>query len=167
MIEMYTDGACSSNGAKENFGGYSVVVVKNNLVRIKIQKGIPNTTNNEMELMGVLTAIKLGKIINEKDRNEIIIYSDSAYVVNTINSWMSSWANNGWIKKSDKKAPENLKIIQEIYSLMTFERNIKIHKIKGHDSSIYNNLADTLAVEARENLEKEYLKNIGKESINA
>lgn len=161
MIEMYTDGACSDNGSKENFGGYSVVVVKNNEIKLKIKRSDRNTTNNIMELMGVLTAIKIGKILNEKERQEIIIYSDSAYVVNTINTWMSGWANNGWIKRSDKKPPENLEIIKELYQLMTFERNIKIRKVKGHDINKFNNLADQLAVEAREDEQKKYLQEIG------
>lgn len=162
MIEIYTDGACSDNGSKQNFGGYSVVITKDSKVKMKIKKGARNTTNNIMELMGVLTAIEVAKLVNSQGApQEIIIYSDSAYVVNTINTWMSGWANNGWIKKSDKKPPENLEIIKKIYSLMNFERSIKVKKVKGHDDNEFNNLADELAVAAREEEQTKYLNEIG------
>jgi len=157
MVEIYTDGACSKNGSKDNFGGYSAVVVKNNHISVQYCKAKRNTTNNEMELMGVLTAIQMGKLINEKQRQEIKIFTDSSYVTNTINLWMSSWANNNWIKASNKKPPENLELIKKIFNLMEFERNIKVIHIKGHANSEYNNLADSLAVQARKDEEQKYI----------
>lgn len=160
MIEIYVDGACSGNGNAENFGGFGLVAVKDDKSFYELKKGFRNTTNNEMELHGVLMGIKLAKVLLEKHRSEIIIYSDSAYCVNTINQWMGSWASNGWIKKSDKKPPENLAIIKEIYDLMQFERAIKVKKIAGHSGHIHNEKADKLAVQAKMEKEKEYLMSL-------
>ena len=153
-LEIYTDGACSGNGNKSGLsaGGYSVVVVKDD--EISITKGFSKvgTTNNEMELMGVLTAIKLANsVIERNDEFSIEIYSDSSYVVNSINLWMAGWAKNNWIKPSDKKPPENLEIMQEIYSLMEFKQNkIKITKVKGHSGNEFNEIADKIAVAYRD-----------------
>lgn len=161
-LEIYTDGACSGNGNKDGLsaGGYSVVVVKDGA--ISISKGFSKigTTNNEMELMGVLTAIRLANsVIERSDEFSVDIYSDSSYVVNSINLWMAGWAKNNWIKPSDKKPPENLEIMKEIYSLMEFNQNkIKINKVKGHSGNKFNEVADKIAVfyrdEAKVELER-------------
>ena len=157
-IQLYTDGSCSKNGSKENFGGYAVILTINNK-SVKIYKeSKSNTTNNEMEMMAVLQAIKIAKILTKTNKREIEIFSDSAYVVNTVNTWMNSWAANNWIKKSDKKPPENLEIVKEIYSLMQFERCIKIKKIKGHFGEEFNELADQMAKEATKEAEQKYLE---------
>lgn len=163
MISIYTDGSCSGNGSKNNFGGYGVVVTINNKIIKQYSIGKKNTTNNEMELEAILYAIKFAKILNKNSPKEVIIYSDSAYCVNSINVWMDGWASNGWIKKSDKKPPENLLIMQELYKLMQFERNIKVVKIKGHDGEEFNELADKLATGATKAMQDKYLKSKGKE----
>lgn len=160
MIKLYTDGSCSKNGSTENFGGFAVVLtIDNNYVKI-YKEGKKNTTNNEMEMKAVLTAIKLGKVLTKETPKEIEIYSDSAYVVNTVNTWMYNWASNGWIKKSDKKPPENLALVKEIYDLMQFEQNIKVLKVKGHDGDQFNEMADRFAREATADMEKEFLKSL-------
>ena len=84
-IQLYTDGSCSKNGSKENFGGDAVILTINNK-SVKIYKeSKSNTTNNEMEMMAVLQAIKIAKILTKTNKREIEIFSDSAYVVNTVN----------------------------------------------------------------------------------
>lgn len=157
-IQLYVDGSCSKNGCKENFGGYAVILtIDNNIVKI-YKESKNNTTNNEMEMMAVLDAIKIAKILTKTNKREIEIFSDSAYVVNTINTWMNSWAGNSWIKKSDKKPPENLDLIKEIYSLMQFERCIKVKKIKGHVGEEFNEVADEYAKIATKEAEQKYLE---------
>lgn len=158
MIEIFCDGSCSNNGAKENFGGFGIVLTINNKVVKTYSFGKSNTTNNEMELEGIYQSIKIAKILNQTKKQEVIIYSDSAYCINTINTWMYSWASNNWIKKTDKKPPENMELIKNIYNLMQFERNIKIQKIKGHDGEVFNEEADRIAKLATKSEQDRYLK---------
>jgi len=157
MIEIYTDGSCFGNGSKDNFGGYGVVLTANGKVVKEISNGKMNTTNNEMELEAIYQAIKLAKIITNTKKQEVCIYSDSAYCVNTINTWMYAWASNNWIKKSDKKAPENMALIKRIYELMQFERVIKVLKIKAHVGHEFNERADVLATSATKKIQQEFM----------
>lgn len=165
MIEIFTDGSCSKNGSKDNFGGFGIVLTINQKIVKMYSNGKMNTTNNEMELEAIYQSIKLAKILTKTNPQEILIYSDSAYCVNTINVWMYSWASNNWIKKTDKKAPENLQLIKNIYELMQFERNIKVLKIKGHDGHIFNEKADELATEATKNEQKKFMNNHKERSV--
>ena len=73
-----------------------------------------------------------------------IVWSDSAYAVNTFTKWIYAWADKGW-KKSDKKTPENLDLIQAYYNLLKRGYRIDLRKIKGHAGHEYNELADKLA----------------------
>lgn len=140
MYHIYTDGSCLSNGKSENSGGYGIVVVKGDKVLHTFSKSCVNTTNNREEMKAILAALLW---IEDK---EAIIYSDSAYALNTFTTWMYSWANRGWIK-SDNKIPENLDIVKVVYDIMDngFRRNIKFVKVKGHAGNVYNEIADGLA----------------------
>ncbi len=160
MIEIYTDGGCIGNGYENNIGGFGVVLTVNNKYVKMYKYNERNTTNNIMELKAVLYAIKLSKALNTTTPKEIKIYTDSSYVVNTINKWMFTWASNNWIKKSDSKPPENINIIKELYELMQYERNIKIEKVKGHAGVEFNEMADKLATAAIKELEEAYLKHV-------
>ena len=145
---VYTDGACSGNGKSVNSGGYGVVVLDNdeNLL-YTYSKRSENTTNNREELKAILYAfLNYGVNINtNKFTNNIpIVYSDSNYCVQTFNSWMFSWANNGWIK-SDKKTPENLDLIKAYYNWYQKGYRIDLRKVKGHNGIKWNELADLLA----------------------
>lgn len=144
MFELFTDGSCSLNGQKENFGGMGIVLTKGGVVVKDYSIPATDTTNNRMEMSAIIFAIKVAKILNKRDKREIIIYSDSSYCVDTINKWMYSWVLKGW-KKADKKEPQNLDLIKELYNLMQFERAIKIMKIKGHNGHEFNERADSLA----------------------
>lgn len=157
-IKIYCDGSCSGNGKIENFGGYGVVMLVNNRVYKTFSKGKRNTTNNEMELMGLLTSVKMAKALDQ----EVTIYCDSAYCVNTVNNWMHGWAGNGWIKKSNNRPPENLEIIKELYDLLNFNNKIKIVKVKGHADNKYNNMADRLAAKASAEIQAAYLGSLAK-----
>jgi ribonuclease HI len=140
---IYTDGGCSGNGKSENTGGFGVVVIdedKDELL-FAYRKLCENTTNNREELKAILySLLKFGYNTSEP----VIVYSDSAYCVNTFNDWMYSWARNGWIK-SDKKTPENLDLIKEYYNYIQKGYKIDLRKIKGHAGHKWNELADKLA----------------------
>ena len=154
-FSLYVDGSCSGNGDAENFGGMGVVVVKEGKAVKKYSIPATNTTNNRMEMSAIIYAINIAKILNKVEKREIIIYSDSAYCVQTINQWMYSWVVKGW-KKADKKTPENLDLIKELYELMKFERAIKVQKIKGHNGDEFNEMADQLATAGTQKAKEEF-----------
>ena len=108
MSKIYfTDGACSGNGYKDSHGGFGVVLMDGDKVLWEYQEFKSPTTNNEMELMAILTAMKHGKDEFVKP----IIYTDSAYCCNLINKWMFGWARNGW-KRPKNQEIKNLEIIK-------------------------------------------------------
>lgn len=147
-ITYYTDGACSKNGSKNATGGFGMVCVKDNeyIVDQKQQFFTENVTNNRMELEGILAAIRHIHE-NEYDTDFMIpiIYSDSAYCVNTINDWMYRWERNGWLK-SNNTTPENLDLIQTIYNLKEKENyQFILERIPGHAGHKWNEYVDGLA----------------------
>ena len=156
-VKIYCDGSCLGNGKVENFGGYGVVVIVNGAVFKTYKKGARNTTNNRMELEGILASVKLAKSLDQK----VEIYCDSAYCINTVTNWMYKWAANGW-KKADKKTPENLDIISQLFELLNFNTLIEFVKVKGHADNVYNNMADELAVAASGEEQANYLKGLTK-----
>ena len=140
MFEIYTDGSCKGNGKISNVGGFGVVVTKDGEIVTTYSKRSENTTNNREEIRAILYAMLL---YGSKD-NPPIVYSDSAYCVNTFNDWMFRWAKNNWIK-SDKKTPENLDLIKEYYNWYQKGYRIDLRKIQGHAGNKYNEMADKLA----------------------
>ena len=144
---IYTDGSAHPNPGP---GGFGVIVLDNDekiqyIYNKQFEK--EKVTNNQMELKAILYAfLNYGVNINtNKFTNNIpIVYSDSNYCVQTFNSWMFSWANNGWIK-SDNKTPENLDLIKAYYNWYQKGYRIDLRKVKGHNGVKWNELADLLA----------------------
>ena len=144
---IYTDGSAHPNPGP---GGFGVIVLDNDekiqyIYNKQFEK--EKVTNNQMELKAILYAfLNYGVNIdtNEFTNNIPIVYSDSNYCVQTFNSWMFSWANNGWIK-SDKKTPENLDLIKAYYNWYQKGYRIDLRKVKGHNGVKWNELADLLA----------------------
>jgi len=140
-VEIYTDGACTGNPGK---GGFGAVLIYNGNEK-RISKGFRKTTNNRMELMAAIEALKL-----LKEACEVDLYSDSKYLTDAINkNWLSSWQKNGW-KKSDKKPVLNRDLWEELISLIEYH-TVSFIWVKGHDGNEYNEICDTLAVEAYNN----------------
>ena len=152
---FYTDGSSKGNPGS---GGYGVVEydIKSNTIFYTYSEYFKNVTNNQMELKAILHVIKLAAADKE---NSYLVYSDSAYAVNSINTWMYGWARNGWIN-SKKKPVENLDLIQEIYSYLEFPmENFDLRKINGHSGHLGNELADALAtgnMKKKEELKRRY-----------
>lgn len=141
-VKIYTDGACSGNPGP---GGYGAILIYNEVEK-EISGGENNTTNNKMEMLAVIKALEL-----LKEKCDVEIYSDSAYVVNSINNkWVYSWKENNWIK-SDKTRAKNIELWERLLKLISFH-NVRFIKVKGHADNMYNNRCDRLAVEARENI---------------
>lgn len=146
-IRIFTDGACSENPGP---GGWASVF--NTPERCKRFVGHEKeTTNNRMELTAVVKSLE--KIVKMKDaaKNDFELYSDSAYVINSINNdWVKTWQNNGWktTKREEVKNKDlwcQLLILQEALSDMNVK--IKFIKIKGHSGNTFNELVDKLAKE--------------------
>ena len=117
------------------------------------------TTNNRMEFMAIIKAIEIAKSILKEAEYEgaplsfdsAEIMSDSNYCVQTIQKWMYSWAAKRW-RKSDKRTPENIDLVQRAYELMRFESRITIKKVKGHNGDPLNEYADKCAVYAKKEM---------------
>jgi len=143
-VTIYTDGACSGNPGP---GGYGAVLIYNGNEK-EISGGEKSTTNNKMEMMGVIKALEM-----LKEKCDVEVYSDSAYVVNSINNkWVYSWRKNNWIK-SDKSKAKNIDLWERLLELIDYH-NVKFVKVKGHADNEYNNRCDKLAVKAREDVVK-------------
>ncbi len=144
---IYTDGSCLGNGKAVSSGGFGVVVVDKdeNLVYTYSKLCKDNTTNNREELKAILYAFFNYGVKDNGDFVQVpVVYSDSAYCVNTFNEWMFNWARNGWINSS-KKTPENIDLIQAYYDWYMRGYRIDLRKIKGHAGHEWNELADQLA----------------------
>ena len=89
---IYTDGSCIGNPGP---GGWAAVILCNGK-QIELSGGASDTTNNRMELMGLIQGLKA----LDKDTTGVKIYSDSQYVVRAFNNgWLKSWKKNGWKRK--------------------------------------------------------------------
>ncbi len=139
-VTLYTDGACSGNPGP---GGYGAILIYNGIEK-EISGGEKDTTNNKMEMMAVIKGLEM-----LKEECEVEVYSDSAYVVNSIeNGWIYSWKKNGW-KKADKKPVKNVELWERLLALMD-KHKVTFLKVKGHADDELNNRCDRLAVKERE-----------------
>jgi ribonuclease HI len=138
---IYTDGACSGNPGP---GGWGTVILDEKKNQINLSGKVKSTTNNRMELMAPIMALK--KI--EKSF-EIIIYTDSTYLKNGITIWINNWKKNGW-KNANKKPVKN-KDLWVTLSRLTEKKKIIWRWVKAHAGNKYNELADKLATEAINN----------------
>ncbi len=135
-LKIYTDGACSGNPGK---GGWAAIILDNDFNQISISGAESKTTNNRMELMAPIMALK--KI---KKKSEITIYTDSKYVKDGITDWIQKWKLNNW-KSSNKKPVKN----KDLW--IKLDNSCAKHKViwkwvKAHAGDEYNNLVDKLAV---------------------
>ena len=137
---FYTDGSAHPNPGP---GGFGVVTVdpKGEVIET-YAKHCDNTTNNAEEMKAILYAAYRARLAGES----AIIYSDSAYAINTFTNWMYSWERNNWTK-SDGKVPENLDLVKAFFDLSKI-MDINFIKVKGHKGNKYNELADKLATSA-------------------
>ena len=134
-IIIYTDGAALGNPGP---GGYGAVLMHAQF-RKELSGGFRRTTNNRMELLAVIMALKHIK----KPGLPIQIYTDSKYVIDGITSWINGWKKNGW-RTSDKKPVKNDDLWKALDELAQ-QHQIKWHWVKGHAGHAGNERADQLA----------------------
>jgi len=134
-VTLYTDGACSGNPGK---GGWGCVLIYGKIE--KEMSGVAEvTTNNQMELTAVIEGLKA-----LKEPCEVLVYSDSAYVVNAFNqNWIEGWVQNNW-RNSKKDPVANRELWEELIAL-TDKHKVTFNKVKGHAGDIYNEKCDALA----------------------
>lgn len=137
-VTIYTDGACSGNPGRGGFG-----VILNYMGKIKeISKGYICTTNNRMEIMAALAGLNA-----LKEPCKVTLYSDSKYLVDSVNKgWIASWQKNGW-KNSKKEKVKNRELFEELINLINVHQ-VEFCWVKGHDGHTENERCDYLATTA-------------------
>ena len=133
MTKIYTDGSCIGNPGK---GGWAAIILDNKKQKI-ISGSEPYTTNNRMELIAVIKALKNVK------KKEITLITDSQYVKNGIEVWIFKWKKNGWM--TAEKKPVKNKDLWLLLEKLSKNKKIKWEWVKGHSSDKLNNKVDEIA----------------------
>ena len=142
VIKIYADGGCRNNQKKENIGAWAYHMKYKD--KVKERAGVvKNTTNNQMELMAVIEALKKIRTTNIP----IEIYVDSAYVYNGMTDWVKGWKRKGW-KTANKKPVKNVDLWKKLDSLSENQNRIEWNKVKGHSNNEGNNHVDMLVNKA-------------------
>ena len=143
-VEIFTDGACSGNPGP---GGYGVILRFGEHTK-EISGGEAATTNNRMELMGVISALSALKF-----PCDVVLTTDSKYVVDSVTKgWAKGWRANGWIK-SDKKPALNADLWEKLLDLLEVH-TVEFVWVKGHAGHPENERCDALAVMERDKFAK-------------
>ena len=137
MIKIYTDGSCLDNPGN---GGWAAIIDNNGDIK-KINGSEKNTTNNRMELMAPINALK-----SISSDNEINVYTDSQYVKLGITEWINTWVKNNW-QTSKKENVKNKDLWIELYNLNK-SLNVKWNWVKAHAGDPLNEEVDLLAKKA-------------------
>ena len=137
MIKIYTDGSCLENPGN---GGWAAIIIDDGK-KTEIKGSKKNTTNNQMELLAPIEALK--KIPKS---SKVEIFTDSKYVKSGITEWIHNWKKNGW--KTANKQPVKNKELWEKLDLLTNEFEISWNWVKAHSTDKLNNEVDLIAREA-------------------
>ena len=135
-VEIFTDGACKGNPGPGGWGA----LLRYGSVEKSLWGGEANTTNNRMELMGAIEALKA-----LKEPCEVVLTTDSQYVRKGITEWMDGWIRRDW-KTADKKPVKNMDLWLELNELVA-RHDITWKWVKGHAGDPGNERADQLANE--------------------
>jgi len=137
MIKIYTDGSCLENPGN---GGWAAIIIDDGK-KTQIKGNKKNTTNNQMELLAPIEALK--KI---PKGSKVQIFTDSKYVKSGITEWIHNWKKNGW-KTADKQPVKNKELWTEL-DLLNNEFEISWNWVKAHSNDKLNNEVDLIAREA-------------------
>src|SRR5690606_6062289 len=133
-VEIFTDGACSGNPGP---GGWGAILRFNGKTK-ELSGGEADTTNNRMELLAAISSLNA-----LKEPCELLLHTDSKYVMDGISKWIHGWKRNGW-KTADKKPVKNGELWQAL-DQANGRHKVKWHWVKGHDGHAENERADELA----------------------
>ena len=137
MIKIYTDGSCIGNPGQ---GGWAAIILDEGK-KTEIKGSKKDTTNNQMELLAPIEALK--KI---PKGSKVQIFTDSKYVKSGITEWVHNWKKNGW-KTANKKEVSNKELWTELDQLNS-EFEINWNWVKAHSTDKLNNEVDLLARDA-------------------
>ena len=137
MIKVYTDGSCLENPGN---GGWAAIIIDDGK-KTQIKGSKKNSTNNQMELMAPIEALK--KI---PKGSKVQIFTDSKYVKSGITEWINNWKKNGW-KTANKQKVKNKDLWVEL-DLLSSQFDIKWSWVKAHSTDKLNNEVDLIAREA-------------------
>tara|TARA_B100000989_G_scaffold98185_1_gene71596 strand:- start:84 stop:506 length:423 start_codon:yes stop_codon:yes gene_type:complete len=140
MIKIYTDGSCIGNPGQ---GGWAAIILDDGK-KIEIKGSKKDTTNNQMELLAPIKALK-----EIPKGSKVEIFTDSKYVKSGITEWIHNWKKNGW-KTANKKDVRNKKLWTEL-DLLNNEFKISWNWVKAHSTDKFNNEVDLLARSAVNN----------------
>jgi ribonuclease HI len=135
-VIIHTDGACSGNPGP---GGWGAILEFNGTTK-ELFGGVPDTTNNRMELTAALEGLRA-----LKSPCVVAIHTDSEYLRNGITKWIHGWRKNGW-KTADKKPVKNAELWQALGELIA-KHQVSWHWVRGHSGHDLNERADELARE--------------------
>lgn len=135
-IIIFSDGASKGNPGP---GGYGAVVVLPTSKVIELGGGDKHTTNNRMELSGAVAG--LGELLNNKE--EIVFYTDSKYVINGMTAWIFAWQKNGWQTK-EKKDVSNRDLWEKLF-VLSKDKKISWNYVGGHVGIAGNERCDEIA----------------------
>jgi ribonuclease HI len=136
QIDLYSDGGAEPNPGR---GGYGVIMSYKGRKK-EFSQGFLFTTNNRMELMGVI-----GGLEKLKTKSVVTIYTDSRYVIDGITKgWAQKWQSNNWVRKKNKKAI-NHDLWAKLLVLIAMQHEVKFNWVKGHDGHKENERCDELA----------------------
>jgi len=139
QVEIFTDGACKGNPGPGGWGA----LIRYGEHEKEICGGELDTTNNRMELTASIQALKL--LI---EPCEILLHTDSKYVLDGITRWVEGWQRNGW-KNASKQPVRNADLWHELIDASS-RHEIEWHWVKGHSGNEGNERADGLASAAAE-----------------
>ena len=152
-ITIYTDGAAKGNPGKAGWAAVILLAQNSGEPRVLLEIGgrANHATNNQMELMAAIEALKhLQKITRDVPRDsKIEIYADSKYVILGITEWIVGWQKNNW-RNAAKKPVLNRELWEELWELVQ-KYNLKWHYVAGHSTDKWNNRADEIATSFADN----------------
>ena len=134
MIKIYTDGSCLKNPGK---GGWAAIIIKEGK-KTKVKGSRENTTNNQMELIAPIMALKKIPV-----GSKVQIFTDAKYVETGITKWIHNWKKNGW-KTANKKDVKNKRLWTKLNNLSN-SFDIEWIWVKAHSTDKLNNEVDLLA----------------------
>ncbi len=134
---IFTDGACAGNPGP---GGWGAIVIAGDRRR-EMSGYEPATTNNRMEMMAAVQALR-----TLPPESSVALHTDSQYLKNGMQSWLARWKKNGW-RTADRKPVKNDDLWRTLDALAAAHR-ISWHWVRGHDGHPENERCDELANEA-------------------
>lgn len=150
-VKLYSDGA--TRGNPDGPGGYGIIIQfiddDGKVQEKEFSAGFPKTTNNRMELLGVITGLEALKKFCEAC--EVLVVTDSQYVTNAFNKgWLQNWMKNGW-KTADNKSVKNLDLWQRLLKALK-PHQVTFEWVRGHCGDELNERCDKLATEAADKM---------------